>query len=151
MTNTKQYPSEETEDYWILAMPDRTNKNYKESPKRTKKQYIERIKMRTNKNGKWLIFEQDDDMINALWCLIKEATMLNKLTGMSKCSTKKGRIEGEKDYCICVYCDVGYAMEVREKLKAIGITWKIGYKTDKASIEGKYAKNGDKNICLYWI
>ena len=40
-------------------------------------------------------------------------------------------------------------MKIRKKLKSLGIKEEIRYKTNKATLEGKYANKGFKNISKY--
>ncbi len=55
---------------------------------------------------------------------------------------------------ICVYTydalDKADVRQIRSSLRDLGITNKIPYKTDAATLHGRYRKAGDKRISLYY-
>ena len=55
---------------------------------------------------------------------------------------------------ICVYTynwtDEDDVKKIREELRQLGITEKIGYKSDQDTIEGKYSTTGHTQISKYW-
>jgi len=57
-------------------------------------------------------------------------------------------------YVICIYTydsdDIDDVRRVREKLRDLGITHKIPYKTDNATMEGNYLVRGHKRISKYF-
>ena len=58
------------------------------------------------------------------------------------------------DGVICVYTydsdDERDVMRVREELRALGFTNKIPYKTDEATLSGKYRRHGERKISKYY-
>ena len=129
--NDPRLPSSVIDCYWIIC--------YKGNFMQEKKY---------GEHGKWLIFCHYN-FIDAVWDKIRWAAKYINIINDAKCSTRKinSNSTNTDQQVICVYCWENQAMEIREKLRIIGITHKIGWKSDNASREGKYAVNGDTNIC----
>ena len=103
--------------------------------------------------GKWLLFVDPAD-IDKVWQKIAEATKANLLGIGSKCSTmRKNPNAVSKEMVICVYThdynDKEDVFRVRQALRGLGFTKKIPYKTDQATRERKYSKNGTKTSLYY--
>ena len=138
MLNMNSRPSKVKDVYWIFA--GRKKGTYPES---------------TSKSGKWLIFV-DKENINEVWAIIKKATEEGKLGSSSKVATAKPSplaIDPNKRV-ICVYTydwtDKEDVRKIREELRKLGITNKIGYKTDEDTLRGRYQKTGHKKISKYY-
>ena len=131
-------PSEVHEVYWLYAR-NRTG-NYP-SP--------------TPRSGKWLLFVPKTD-IDKVWARVKEATETGRLGADAKVSTAKPNPNevNPTDGVICVYTydsdDERDVMRVREELRALGFTNKIPYKTDEATLSGKYRRHGERKISKYY-
>jgi hypothetical protein len=131
-------PSNVTETYWLYA-------------KRKKGKYP----INTENCGKWLIFV-DVRNIDEMWEKIKIATENGLLGNASKVATAKENpyTMNSNKRVICVYTydytDKEDVMRIRESLREIGIKSKIPYKTDNATIEGKYQVKGDERISVYY-
>lgn len=105
--------------------------------------------------GKWLIFVPVEEL-DQIWQIIRAATMLGQLGPSSKTSTNYNNphASNQNTKVICVYTndheDLPDVKRVRQKLRELGITQKIPYKTDDATIEGKYVNQGIKRISKYY-
>lgn len=101
---------------------------------------------KSTETGKWLIF-LSPDKIKEWWFKVCDVQSENWIVRDSKCSTAMENKYSASDgkYVIVLYCDTLEAMEAKERLREIGVTWKIPF---KPHIEGvyKYSVNGDKNI-----
>jgi hypothetical protein len=104
----------------------------------------------TGPAGKWLIFVRAD-AVDDVWRKIKQAVEEGKLGGMAKVSTampnRHSSDPSKSVICICTYDanDEADVQRVKLSLREMGFT-NIRYKTDAATIEGKYKKFGDKDI-----
>lgn len=103
--------------------------------------------------GKWLLFIAPDKIDN-VWEAIDKATQAGILGISSKCSTMAANpLSNGKDMVICVYTrdyrDEKDVFRTREELRKMGFKYKIPYKTNQATREGKYAKNGQR-VALYY-
>ena len=133
-------PSLVTEIYWIYAFPKQ--KNYK--------------KPKDNSGGKWLIFVPNEK-IDDTWHIIKIATENGILGCGSKVATAKENpnATNSKTKVICVYSydadDEKDVLRIREELRKLGFENKLSYKTDKATLEGKYSNRGNKKISKYYL
>lgn len=131
-------PSEVTEIYWIHA-----ENNCVPYPASTKR------------SGKWLIFI-NKSQIDQVWRTIKQSLEYGELGSFAKVSTSlpNPNAQDPNKHVICVYTydsdDVKDVMRIRQKLRELGITQKIPYKTDKATLERKYAIRGHKKISKYY-
>ncbi len=105
--------------------------------------------------GKWLIFVPREKVDEA-WVEVAAALSQGRLGNQAKVSTAKPspNATDPNDHVICVYTydsdDVDDVMRVREELRALGFTWKIAYKTDVATLEGKYRAKGHTRISKYY-
>lgn len=99
--------------------------------------------------GKWLIFASLKD-IDSVWNTIRVATEAGDLGIASKVSTMYPTQYDPNQKVICIYNqsyhDKDEVMRIRNELKKLGFTKKIGYKTDRATRQGKY---GDDSILLW--
>jgi hypothetical protein len=134
----KSTPSKNTENFWITAYQKKGN-----------------FPEITENTGKWLVFVSLSE-VDRWWKKIKFATEQGRLGYASKVSTVK-----PSPFCadpskkvICIYTydynDKKDVMRVREQLRRIGIVDKIPYKTDNATIAGKYSVKGNKHISIYY-
>jgi len=88
--------------------------------------------------GKWLLFVNKSE-VNKVWETIREETLEERLGSSSKVSTKRGWLNQgmPQDYVICVhtpdYKDKDDVDRVRNRLRELGFTQKLGYKTDRAT------------------
>jgi len=95
--------------------------------------------------GKWLLFV-NKNKIDDTWKKIREETVEERLGVGSKVSTKKGWVNHgmPENYVICVYTpeDKKEVDRVRDRLRQLGFTGQIGYKTNEATAN-------DSNELLY--
>ena len=131
-------PSEVNDVYWLFA-----------------RRRIEDRPQNPGNVGKWLIFVSPKH-VNKVWAMIKDATEEGLLGCSAKVATGKpnSHTGKSKSHVICVYT-VDYTDEtdvrrVREKLRELGITAKIPYKTDSDTLAGKYATRGEPPISSYF-
>ncbi len=105
----------------------------------------------TEKNGKWLVFVKFEEL-DSWFQKVKAALDAGSLGKSMKSST--GLSNRGVMAVIIVYTynydDVEDVKRVRKVLREIGITWKIPYKTDEDTLMGRYSKNGDTRISLYF-
>ena len=105
--------------------------------------------------GKWLVFVPRD-RVDGVWASVKRAVESGELGAEAKVSTAKPNPNANdpSTHVLCVYTydveDRIDVMRVREALRALGLTWKIPYKTDMATGAGLYAKDGHKRISTYY-
>lgn len=131
-------PSEHTKVFWLFAS----------APKNTDKQDTEH-------SGKWLLFIRRV-FIDQAWAVIKKATKEGRLTKAAKVSTalENPNAKDNIDHVICVYTydctDEADVKNVREKLRELGFTKKMPYKSDQATFSGRYSNKGDTNISMYY-
>jgi hypothetical protein len=124
--------------YWLYA--DNLTGNYPKS---------------TSRSGKWLLFVPNAEL-DATWKRIKEATEAGKLGGDAKVSTARPNQHAVDPArgVICVYTydseDEDDVMRVRGELRRLGFVNKIPYKTDDATLSGKYRNQGGRNISRYY-
>lgn len=101
------------------------------------------------KSGKWLIYVYRDN-INDVWKKIKTATEESELGIEAKVATviQSDAHNDRKLHVICVYTydwtDIKDVKRVRQKLRDLGITNKISYKSDEDTIAGRYPTNGER-------
>ena len=120
-------PSETTDVYWLSII-------YETSV--------------TDRTGKWLIFCSFNN-IDEEWNIIKRSTEKGDLGCSAKVSTRKPHPRSRKDSgVICVYTydsdNISDVLRVRNKLRILGFTRRLFYKTDQATREGKYGKSSHK-------
>jgi hypothetical protein len=105
----------------------------------------------TERAGKSLIF-MGAAVVDDVWRKIKQAVEDGKLGGVAKVSTAmpNPNSRNSSTHVICVYTydadDEADVERVRSSLRDLGLTSKIPYKSDAATIEGKYAKSGDNHV-----
>jgi len=137
-TDYSALPSKDTDRFWIYA-------------KRMKGEYSDH----TVRGGKWLIFV-DPIKLDEVWLKIKKAVEEGLLGNDAKVSTMK-RSTNVVDYnkkVICVYTydwtDEKDVMNIRDRLRELGITEAIPYKSDEDTLKGKYRKSGNTRISKYF-
>lgn len=135
---SEEKPSEVSDRFWLRAT--RKIGKYPDS---------------TNRCGKWLIFSPLSE-IDEWWALIKQCTENGLLGQASKVATAKPNRNANdpNTKVICVYTydsdDIEDVMRVRDTLRKLGIIQKIPYKTDRATLDGKYQNRGHKRISKYF-
>lgn len=129
-------PSKTTQTYWIVQdAPDSAPEAIEDE-----------------NAGKWLIF-QEPDAVDAAWKKVRDATVALELGISAKVSTAKPNPDSrDSRKVIYVYtkdwADEADVMRVREKLREIGFTDRIGYKRNIETFAGEYAKKG-KRVTYY--
>ncbi len=95
--------------------------------------------------GKWLIF-LGRGSVDKVWEKIRQATVAGQLGIAAKVSTSRPSAYKSVDHVICVYthdfrnkANVG---EILKRLREIGITGKLYYKSDQATLNGVYTVEG---------
>jgi hypothetical protein len=96
--------------------------------------------------GKWMVFADEGD-VDALWATIRGAVERGELGISAKVGTARQRQTSPYgQHVICVYTadyrDRDDRRRARDTLRSLGVTWKIGYKTDQATRAGQYAGPG---------
>jgi Basophilic leukemia-expressed protein Bles03 len=102
--------------------------------------------------GKWLIF-QEPDLVDVSWKKVRDATVTGMLGISAKVSTAKPNPDSRDNRkVIYVYTkdwsDEADVMRVRENLRELGFTDRIGYKRNIETFAGEYAKKG-KRVTYY--
>ncbi len=102
--------------------------------------------------GKWLIF-QEPGLVDESWKKVRNATVALNLGISAKVSTSKPNPESrDSRKVIYVYtknwADETDVMRVREALRSLGFTERIGYKRNIETFAGEYAKKG-KRVTYY--
>lgn len=102
--------------------------------------------------GKWLIF-QEPDLADESWRKVRDNTVKLNLGISAKVSTSKPNPESRDNRkVIYVYtknwADEEDVMRVRETLRTLGFTERIGYKRNIETFAGQYAKRG-KRVTYY--
>ena len=98
--------------------------------------------------GKWLIFLQDD-RVDELWKMVRNATAAGELGISAKVSTAKPNPESRDERkVIYVYtkdwADEADVMRIRERLREMGVIERIGYKRNIETFRGEYSEKGKK-------
>ncbi len=98
--------------------------------------------------GKWLIFIPPEN-VDAVWRRIRDATVAGDLGISAKVSTSKENPDSrDTRKVIYVYTadwrDEDDVMRVRERLRGMGVTDRIGYKRNIETFRGEYAGRGKK-------
>jgi hypothetical protein len=89
----------------------------------------------TRRPGKWLVFVSRS-RVDALWDAVRRALKAGRLGHAAKVSTALPHPESRdpKKHVVCVYTanedDAADVRRVRDALRALGVTWKIPYKSD---------------------
>ena len=106
---------------------------YVENPKAT--DYDEK------KVGKWLVWMRETD-VDRIWEIILEEVKTNRLGISAKVATAYPSVYGTDKRVICIYTydfgDKADVDRVRQRLRELGFVAKIPYKTDAATLSGKY-------------
>lgn len=125
----ERFPLNEINAWWIYARND----------------FYSNEDWNPNLSGKWIVFLKGEDEINKGWKIICANTRNDQLGPSSKVSTKFAEITNEKkgrnirinERVVCVYTK-NYENEedlrrVRDKLRKLGFTKPLCYKTDNAT------------------
>jgi len=108
------------------------------------------------RNGKWLIFIHVTE-IDETWELIKIALNEGLLGKTAKVSTIKQNpnVKDKDTKVICVYTydsdDEDDVMRIRNEIRKLGFVKKLPYKTDHATVSGKYEVRGHVKISKYYV
>ncbi len=107
----------------------------------------------TDRSGKWLVFLPADE-IDAFWARVREAIQSGRLGDQAKVATraKKDLRDGVGKHVVCIYTydhdDRADVWRIRAELRELGVTWRIYYKADEATMNGRYAAPGQR-VSLY--
>jgi len=129
-------PSRTTRMYWIVQdAPD-----------------VKPDAMEDELAGKWLIF-LPPERVDEAWILVRNATFRNELGISAKVSTAKPNPDSRDSMkVIYVYTpdwrDEKEVMRVRERLRDLGFTDRIGYKRNIETYKGEYSQRG-KRVTFY--
>lgn len=129
-------PSKTTQSYWIIQ----------DAPE------VSPDAIEDELAGKWLIFLPPDQVDDA-WRKVRDATTAKKLGISAKVSTAKPNPDSRDQMkVIYVYTadwqDETEVMRVREELRTLGFTDRIGYKRNIETFKGEYAQKG-KRVTFY--
>jgi hypothetical protein len=95
--------------------------------------------------GKWLVFVPYES-VDEVWERIRKATEKGRLGISGKVSTSRPGGYKSTEHVICVYTydfrDKANVGEALKGLREIGITGRLYYKTDQATLGGVYSKGG---------
>lgn len=102
--------------------------------------------------GKWLIF-LEPDKIDDSWKKVRNATVAGRLGISAKVSTAKPNPDSRDNRKVMYvytkdWSDESDVMRVRESLRELGFTERIGYKRNIETFAGEYAKKG-KRVTYY--
>lgn len=106
----------------------------------------------SEKGGKWLVFVENDQA-DGFWKKIRTATAGSELGLSAKVSTAKPNPDSRDNRSV-IYVFTGNwededdVMAVRERLKDLGVTWRIGYKRNIETLQGMYS-DGGKRVSYY--
>jgi hypothetical protein len=134
----KTKPSQVSEDFWIFAQ--RRTGGYPPA---------------TTRSGKWLLFVPRDQ-VDEVWSKVELVLDEGRLGDIAKVSTTRPNRNASdpENHVICVYTydseDVEDVMRIRQVLRDMGFTNKIPYKTDEATLAGRYRVRGDRNVSKYY-
>lgn len=132
-------PSQEKEEYFVYAINKKID--YPESE---------------DSCGKWMIFAYQGEQLDSIWASVKKAIERGLLGRSAKCSTAKENPNSlnKKSGVICVYTYDSNGKQdlkrIAEELFKIEDVERLFYKEDNATLDGKYANRGDKNISK-WV
>jgi len=94
--------------------------------------------------------------VDGVWEKVKKATEEGRLGDSAKVATARpnpNAVDSSKKV-VCVYTydwtDKEDVMRIRTELRALGITWKIPYKSDEDTDKGKYRVAGHTRISKYY-
>ncbi len=113
---------------------------------------VEQAEVDDENAGKWLIFIEAGE-VDAAWRWIRDETVAGRLGISAKVSTAKPNPESRDDRkVIFVYTrdwrDEEDVMRVRERLRELGFTERLGYKRNIETYKGEYSKKG-KRVTYY--
>ncbi len=129
-------PSRTTKMYWIVQdAPD-----------------VKPDAMEDELAGKWLIFLPPENVDEA-WIKVRNATCRNELGISAKVSTAKPNPDSRDNMkVIYVYTpdwrDEAEVMRVRERLRELGFSDRLGYKRNIETFRGEYSQKG-KRVTFY--
>lgn len=131
------YPSKTTQMYWIVQ----------DAPAATAEETAD-----SEIGGKWLIFVARDTVDEA-WRQIRNATCTGELGVSAKVSTAKPNPDSRDErYVIYTYTkdwrEEEDVMRVRERLRDLGFSERIGYKRNIETYRGEYSEKG-KRVTYY--
>jgi hypothetical protein len=118
-------PSEVTDAWWVWA----------QAPSHEKAEYAY--------SGKWMLFPYTEDL-DSTWATIRDATAAGTLGTAAKAATARENPLASTDTSklICVYTrdhrDIEDVRRVLARLRDLGFTHRLSYKTDDDTISGKY-------------
>lgn len=128
-------------------------------PSRTRDRYwidVEKPDAQWSDNpGKWLLFIPAT-RVDAVWRTIRSETILGTLGVGAKVATamKSPLSTSQRVKLICVYtfnaADLDDVRRVRQRLRELGFSKKIPYKTDAATQAGKYTSQGDTKVSMLY-
>ncbi len=133
-------PSNETKDSWLFAENQNDKIIYPKS---------------TENSGKWLVFVQRNEA-DEIWNSIKLSIENGELGNAAKISSSSPQsiAFNPRNHVICVYThdwtDKEDVLRIRQKLRTLGITWKIPYKADEDTLRLKYSRNSKERISKYY-
>ncbi len=98
--------------------------------------------------GKWLIFAPADEVDEA-WRKIRDETVKGTLGISAKVSTAKPNPDSRDERSVIYvytrdWADEADVMRVRERLRELGFTERIGYKRNIETYRGEYSEEGRK-------
>lgn len=106
----------------------------------------------TERSGKWMIYWKPEDVDDG-WNRICDALREGRLGYAAKAATTPKQWRKGLFYVTLVYTydsdDVDDVRRVREELRQLGVTQKIGYKEDRETAQGHYSSSG-KPVSKYW-
>lgn len=108
----------------------------------------------TEQAGKWLIF-LDTANVDEAWNKVRKATIAGELGIGAKVSTAKENEDSRDDKKVIYvftpdWSDEPDVMRVRERLKELGFTDRIGYKRNLDTYAGEYREKG-KRVTYYSV
>ncbi len=135
----KRNPSEVTDSYWVYA---ESNESYPNP---------------TENCGKWLVFDYTKNL-DETWSKIAKAVEEGLLGSSAKSATAlpNPNATNQDIKVICVYTydseDKEDVARIAWELYNIGVAPRVlNYKTDKATLEGKYVKRGHTKVSRYSV
>ena len=125
-------PSKTTRMYWIVQ----------DAPKPTERGLDD------EQVGKWLIFVPADEVDEA-WRKVRDETARGMLGISAKVSTAKPNPDSRDERAVIYvytrdWADEADVMRVRERLRDLGFTERIGYKRNIETYRGEYSEEGRK-------
>lgn len=109
----------------------------------------------SDNSGKWLLFIPTA-RVDTTWRTIRSETILGKLGVAAKVATamESPLSTSQRIKLICVYTysadDLGDVRRVRQRLRELGFSRKLPYKTDAATQAGKYTSQGDTKVSMLY-